>query len=155
MRRISFLIFLVLAVSFLDVGQTSAAGGKSEKAEQEVLKQLDNWLIALKRSDMAALDRIIADDFMIVGAEGAVRSKEQDLAPIKSGDLTFESLKTEDVKVFVYGNTAVVTGIGIYEAHFKGKGATIRERFFDIYQKRKGQWLVIASRSTPAEKRPG
>jgi ketosteroid isomerase-like protein len=156
MRRVliaaAVLMLTVPGVSFGRAGGDNSAGGKS-KAEREVLKLLDGWLDALKRSDMAALDRIIADDFTIVGTEGAIRSKEQDLAPIKSGDLKFESLATEDVKVFVYGDTAVVTGIGTYKVNFKGRAADVRERFFDVYQKRKGRWQVIASRSTPAEKR--
>jgi hypothetical protein len=147
---ITFLLMTTPASLAQAVGNDSVGKGK---AEQEVLKQMDNWLDALKRSDMAALDRIIADDFMIVGTGGEIRSKEQDLAPIKSGELKFESLTTEDVKVFVYHETAVVAGIGTYKVNFKGQAASIRERFFDVYQKRKGQWRVIALRSTPGEKR--
>jgi ketosteroid isomerase-like protein len=141
---------LLLTVPPMTFGQ--AGGNNSDhkgKAEQAVLRQLDSWVDALRRSDMARLDRIIADDFMIITSDGQTLSKEQDLAPIKSGDLKFESLATEGVRVFVYGDTAVVTGIGVYKIIYKGKAAGIRERFFDVYQKRKGQWQVIASRSTP------
>jgi len=144
---------VLYSLTSLTFGQAgSKVSNQSGKAEAAVLKQLENWLEALRRSDMAALNRIIADDFIIIGAEGMVRSKEQDLEPIRSGDLRFDSLTTEGVKVFVYGDTAVVTGIGIYKVNFKGRAANIRERFFDVYQKRKGQWKAIASRSTPGEK---
>ena len=146
------LMLLVLPMSTIFGQAESRVSKPTDKAEAAVRKQLENWLGALRRSDMTALNQIIADDFMIIGAEGAVRSKEEDLAPIKSGDLQFRSLTTEGVKVFVYGDTAVVTGIGIYEVNFKGRQSNIRERFFDVYQKRKGQWKVIASRSTPGEK---
>ena len=146
------LMLLVLPMSTIFGQAESRVSKPTDKAEAAVRKQLENWLGALRRSDMTALNQIIADDFMIIGAEGAVRSKEEDLAPIKSGDLQFRSLTTEGVKVFVYGDTAVVTGIGIYEVNFKGRQSNIRERFFDVYQKRKSQWKVIASRSTPGEK---
>ncbi len=153
MRKVFATLIILCSLTSLTFGQAGSKGSKATgKAEAAVLKQLENWLDALRRSDMAALNRIIADDFMIIGAEGTVRSKEEDLAPIKSGDLKFESLTTEGVRVFVYGDTAVVTGIGIYKANFKGRAANIRERFFDVYQRRRGQWKVIASRSTPGEK---
>jgi ketosteroid isomerase-like protein len=128
---------------------------RHSKAEQEVLKQMNNWLDALKRSDVRALDSIMADDFMLIAADGTIINKEQDIAPVKSGEVRFESLNVEAVKVFVYGDTAVVTGTGIYKITYKGQASTIRERFFDIYQKRKGQWQVIASRPTRDEKSAG
>jgi hypothetical protein len=65
----------------------------------------------MKRSDLAALDRIMAD-----------------------------------------GETAVVTGTGTYEVNYKGRAMTVRERFFDVYQKRRGLWRVIASRPTTSER---
>ena len=154
MRRVLTALVMVVAVTPHAFSQSS--GNKSNrigKAEQEVLKQMNNWLEALRRNDVAALDRIMADDFMLLAEDGTILSKEQDTAPVKSGDVRFESLTTEGVKVFVYGDTAVVTGIGIYKVNHKGRASTIRERFFDVYQKRKGQWWVIASRPTSGENR--
>lgn len=142
---------LLLIMSSPALGQMGAhKQDRKSKAEQEVLKRLDNWIDALKRGDTTALNEIIADDFTIITSDGAQLNKEQDLEPIKSGDLKFEAIKTEGVKVFVYGKTAVVTGIAAFKIVYKGKASDIRERFFDVYQKRKGQWLVIASRSTRA-----
>jgi ketosteroid isomerase-like protein len=142
---------ILLIASSQAFGQAGAnKQERKSKVEQEVLKQLDNWIAALKRGDMAALNAIIADDFVIITSDGSQLNKEQDLEPIKSGDLKFEAITTEGVKVFVYGETAVVTGIAAFKIVYKGKASDIRERFFDVYQKRKGRWLVIASRSTRA-----
>ena len=149
MRRTWLAVLLMLAASTTAFPQNTRA---NSKAEQEVLRQFNNWLDSLRRNDLVALERIIADDFMIVLQDGRTLTKEEDLAPIKSGDLKFRSLATEGVKVFVYGDTAVVTGVGAYEVSYKGQASSIRERFFDVYQKRKGRWWVIASRSTPAER---
>jgi ketosteroid isomerase-like protein len=142
---------VTIALPLLACGQAKdkrmSAGSKSER---EVLQQLDRWVAALKGSDMAALNRIIADDFHIVVADGSVLNKEQDLEPLKSGELKFESVTIEDVKVFVYGETAVATGIAAFQMNYKGRASSLRERFFDVYQRRKRQWQVVASRSTPA-----
>jgi ketosteroid isomerase-like protein len=152
MRRVLFVATMILLIaSSQALGQAGAnKQERKSKAEQEVLKQLDDWIAALKRGDMAALNAIIADDFVIITSDGSQLNKEQDLEPIKSGDLKFEAIATEGVKVFVYGETVVVTGIAAFKIVYKGKASDIRERFFDVYQKRKGRWLVIASRSTRA-----
>jgi uncharacterized protein (TIGR02246 family) len=153
MRRLLIAaIMLLLILPFMAVGQAEGDKQKGKnKDEQAVLKQLDNWIEALKRNDMTALNRIIAEDFMLVEVNGNFLNREQDLEAVKTGDLKFQSMKTEDVKVFVYGETAIVTGRGVYEITYKGKASTIRERFFDVFQKRKGQWRVIASRPTPGQ----
>jgi ketosteroid isomerase-like protein len=156
MRRGLAALMLMFAITPHAFSQSRGSKtNRAGKAEQEVLKQLGNWLDALRRNDLATLDRIMADDFMLTAEDGTTLDKEQDTAPIKSGDLRFESLTTEGVKVFIYGNTAVVTGIGIYKINFKGRASTIRERFFDVYQKRKGEWQVIASRPTTGAKSAG
>ena len=82
MRKVFATLMILCSLISLTFGQAGSKGSKATgKAEAAVLKQLENWLDALRRSDMAALNRIIADDFMIIGAEGSVRSKEEDLAP--------------------------------------------------------------------------
>ena len=120
------------------------------KPEREILKLMDDWIDALKRQDVAALERMFADDFHIIESDGRMRGKEQELAPIKSGETRFEQLSTEEVKVFVSGNTAIATGIATYKGTYKGRAFENRERFFDVYQKRNGRWKILASRPTPA-----
>jgi ketosteroid isomerase-like protein len=150
MRKV---VALAVALLCLLVAQTSGQSVKNRsardnKAEQAVLNQMEKWITALKRNDIRLLDEIIADDFKIVDADGRVLSKEQDLETVKSGDVKFESISTEDVKVFVYGDTAIVSGIAEHTFNYKGRASTIRERFFDVFQKRKGRWWVIASSPT-------
>src|SRR5829696_2471287 len=104
MRRVVITAMMILLiVPFIALGRDG--GNKQErqsKTEREVLKQLGNWVDALKQSDMTALHRIMADDFVLLESSGKLLNREQDLEAIKSGDLTFQSLTTDDVKVFVY-----------------------------------------------------
>lgn len=152
MKRILIVASLLLIVTTsAALGQiTNKRSNSQSKAEQEVLKVMSDWIEALKRNDGAALDRLVADDFHIVLSDGRTRSKEEELAPTKSGDIKFEHLSAEEVQVFVSGDTAIATGIGIYKGTSKGQPFEGRERFFDVYQKRNGQWKILASRSTPA-----
>jgi ketosteroid isomerase-like protein len=152
MRKILALAALLLfTTASVILGQVKGdkVAGKS-KAEQEVLKVLDEWIEALKRNDGPALDRMVSDDFHIVTADGRTRDKQEELEPSKSGQIKFEQLTAENVKVFVSGDTAIATGIGIFKGTAHGRPFAGRELFFDVYQKRNGRWKVLASRSTPA-----
>jgi ketosteroid isomerase-like protein len=114
-----------------------------------VIKVLREWLGALARNDLAAVERIVADDYVITAAEGVVLNKEQDLAPLRSGTTKFDSASAEDVNVRVFGSTAIVTGIAAFSVRVRGKTLDLRERFTDVYVKRKGRWQPVSSHTTP------
>lgn len=150
--------FLILAALLVLPASASVASGQTTvdksvgngKSEREILKLMDDWIEALKRHDVVALERMFADDFHIIQSDGRMRGKEQELAPIKAGETRFEHLSTEDVKVFVSGDTAIATGIATYKGTYKGQPFEDRERFFDVYQKMNGRWKILASRPTAA-----
>jgi hypothetical protein len=155
MKRILIISILTIAVSALSHGQASnGANDKMSKAEREVRQVLEEWLDALRRGDVAALERIVADDYMITVSDGRVLNREQDLSPLKEG-VKFESATVQDVRVRVFKETAIVTGEGIFKVRVKDKNYDIRERFTDIYVKRKGRWQPVASHSTALTKRNG
>jgi ketosteroid isomerase-like protein len=145
---------LLLVIGLCIAGTTAVFGQAknmtpSTKAEQEVLRKQDEWIEALKHNDAAALERIFDPDFHIMESDDRLLNKEQEIAPIRSGAIKFEQLSAEEVKVFVHGDTAIATGIAVFRGTFEGKPFDGRGRFFDVYQKRKGKWRVIASRATP------
>ncbi|MGH9933210.1 MAG: nuclear transport factor 2 family protein [Pyrinomonadaceae bacterium] len=150
MKRTAILLaaaLLVMPAHFAAAINTIAtASGDNAKVEMEIRQRLAQWVDALKRNDVAMLDQVLADDFQYLLEDGKTRSKAEELAPSKAGDIKFETISTDDVKVFVYGDTAIATGVGTFKGTFKGRAFESRERFCDIYQKRKGQWKVIASR---------
>ena len=154
MRRIVILPIL-LVVAFSAISVTTFAQPREKKSsensrtEREIRQRLEQWVDALKRNDVAMLDQILAEDFQYILDDGRTRNKAEELAPNRAGDIKFETIATEDLKVFVYGNTAIATGVGKFKGAFKGRPFEARERFCDIYQKRKGQWKVIASRPLP------
>lgn len=148
MKRIVILSVLVV-VGFSASASGQRRGQKSSensRTEREPRERLEQWVDALKRNDVATLDQILAEDFQYIFDDGRTRSKAEELAPNRAGDIKFETISTEDVKVFGYGDTAIATGVGIFKGAFKGRPFAARERFCDIYHKRKGQWKVIVSR---------
>jgi ketosteroid isomerase-like protein len=120
-----------------------SASTPANAVELELLKLERAWLDAYQKRDVAAMERIESDDFTITHANGRVITKAQEIANLKRPGPSDSSMSfsTEDTKVRVYGDTAVLTGIVI----MKGKDFSERSRYTDVYVKRNGQWQVVAS----------
>src|SRR5829696_2062075 len=85
---------------------------QSQKVVVEEIRKVDRERIqAQVNADPVALDRIYADDFIGIGPSGTLRMKKDVLADFASGSLKFQSITTDEVRIRVYGNAAVETGI--------------------------------------------
>ena len=125
----------IVSVSF---GQTS------KKAEQELLRANREYDEALVRGDVVILQRLYSDEFVYTTPDGEVRDKAHQLAFTRTGDLRLESGQSDDVRVRVYGNTAVMTGRFTAKGKFKDKNVDIRERYTAVWVKKKGRWQLVA-----------
>ncbi len=145
---------------------TSAANSNSGKdtidtaAIELELKRIENdFPRVLKEKDTEAVDRVEADDIVVIYPDGTVGSKAQDMSDIKSGNLSADSWEVTDMKVTVLDrDAAVVSGRSIIKGG-KSKtpdGKTIdisgEIRWIDTFARRNGEWRLVASISTPVLK---
>src|SRR6478609_9971849 len=78
----------------LALSQTpSSADNKT--AEQEVRAVIEQYRTALTKKDTAALERIWADDYTFINASGAVVTKAERLANLKSGATSLDTIITD------------------------------------------------------------
>ena len=149
MQRIVLNALAGIAVC-LAVAQAMAAEKKAKNAnDEQVIKQLEQeWAEALQKRDQAAIDRIVARDWMLTDPEGALITKGQADADLNSGALKFESFKLDAMTVRVYGDTAVVHGLETEKSSYKGKDTSGQYRFTDVFVKRNGRWQAIATHVT-------
>jgi len=64
------------------------------------IKQMESaWGDAFERGDLAALDRFMADEYILTDPLGNVRNKAESLAAIKTSQVHFESSTSDDVNV--------------------------------------------------------
>jgi len=139
---IALVVFSALAIAS---GQEQGAIKDSKNVEQ-IIRKLDNERIQAQiHADATALERIYADDFIGVGPSGTVRTKPQVISDFTSGDLRFQSITTDDVRVRVYGNTAVETGRSTMNGHDKGKEVPHDTRFTRVWVKQHGRWRLVAN----------
>lgn len=126
----------------------SFAASAQSKAEREVLAANAAFDRAIVTRDADAYERILADDFILTAADGTVSDKKGEIAKVRSDDLTFESGKSDDVRVKVYGNTAVVTGRFTAKGKNAGRDFTFVERYTAVFVKQNGRWQMVAEQAT-------
>lgn len=144
-----FIISTVLASSAARA-QASAEkpGGERAKVEREIQKLEEHRFQAMIGVDLKTLDRLLADDLSYTHSSGKVDTKATFLAALRSGELKYESIRTEDIKARVYGNSAVVTGRGEIKVKSGNQELSFPIRFTDVYVKRAGRWVMVAWQST-------
>jgi len=148
MKRILTIAILAMALSSLALAQTSdKKAAPSSKAEQEVVKVSDEIIEALGRNDVAALDRLYADDYIVTQSFG-ITSKAQLLDAYKSGRLKYTSASDKDRVIRVYGDTAVTTGILTLKGQNPNGDFTSNTRFTAVFLKQQGRWRLVAAQLT-------
>lgn len=154
MKGILAAVVLVLAVSCQAFAQAKpAAPAKSASVEQELIKLENDWNDAMVKRDLAALGKILADDWTFIDPEGAILTKAQALANLKSGEDVVTSAVADEMKVRVYGDAAVVLGRNTVKEQYKGKDTSGQYRFTDTFIKKDGRWQCVASAATKITKK--
>jgi ketosteroid isomerase-like protein len=142
MKRVIALTLLGVLVAFPAHAQARNA------AEREVLKAsqlLDE--ASLIKKDRATMERMYADDYMYTHSNGNVLNKTQEIAESMSPDQAWTAHKTDDLKVRVYGNVAIVTGLSTLTGSAKGYVSGGR-RFTELWVRRNGRWQEVGGQST-------
>ena len=139
----------VIMGSLLLLAAVSAHGqprSQSQRGVVEEIKKVDQERIhAQVHADAAALDRIYADDFIGIGPSGTLRTKKEVLADFTSKKLTFQSITTDDVRIRVYGNAAVETGLSTMKGQDFGKVVPEENRFTRVWIKEGGRWRLVSN----------
>jgi ketosteroid isomerase-like protein len=155
MRRTFVMMILLLTAAPIALAQEQSARTDQRRSVEQVIRQLDHERIQAQiGADAVALDRIYANDFIGIGPSGTVRTKPQVISDFTSGDLKFQSITTDDVRVRVYGNTAVETGRSIMSGQDKGKTVPPDNRFTRVWVKQQGRWRLVANHYSSLITRP-
>ena len=118
-------------------------------AEQELINIEAQWSKAGVDHDLAAVDRIVAADWTGQDKSGKVSHKADIIADMKSGKAKSTSMTNRDVRVRIMGDVAVVQGGDDEKSMYDGADTSGSYSWTDVFQKRAGKWVVVASQVTP------
>jgi len=111
--------------------------------EEELIRVAHDWDRAMVENDAEKIGRYMADDWTIVGSDGSVGDKATFLGLVKSGALSHDVMTSEDFKVRVYGDTAVVTARGVSGGKYQGQAFREVERSSCVFVRQAGQWRCV------------
>lgn len=158
MQRSAMLGALVFALSALVSAQapetkkaTPPAPAAGQDTEAALMKMERDAAAALTKRDIAGFGSIMAEDAVFTGPDGAVQSKAQLLADVKAGELVIESTNISDLKVRVFGDSAVATYATTDKGKYKGRDISGRYRWTDTFVRRGGKWQIVAGQGTPIQ----
>ena len=128
---------------------TPVRGAQQGSAEQQLMQLERDWCSASVKRDAAVLSRILADDYTGVGSRGTAQTKAEALADLNDKTSVVTSCVDSNVKVRIYGEVAVVTGLGARAGAYKD--VPFKDRQFlwtDTFVRMEGRWQCVASQGT-------
>jgi hypothetical protein len=138
---------LLVAITVLTPAQTDKNGPEQgTNATTQALINLENrWVGALMKSDTSTLESIFADTYVDTDENSHRTDKQGVLSVLKSGELKMASIKLSEMRVYDYGDAAVVIGSASQAGNFKGRPLTIKIIFTDTFIRQNGKWKAVAS----------
>jgi ketosteroid isomerase-like protein len=130
------------------IAGTPVEAQQSGNTHQEISALLDQYTQALLEKDVAALDRIWADDLTFINLRGELLTKQNRLANIKSGATAFKSIRLSDKRIRTYGEVGVATVQVTLEAQYSGQEGSGDHSVTTVWAKPKGTWQLVAVHMT-------
>lgn len=130
--------------------QTSKATSAADTAKLVALERLWNQAQVIRDSDAVA--SMIGDKFVNTEWDGEVTDRGRFLADFADPKFQPSIMSIDDVKVEMYGATAVVIGNYHTKGTYGGKPYEHFGRFTDTWVFQDGKWLCVASHTSLLKK---
>src|SRR5262250_1539899 len=139
MRRLSMKrTWMWCLIGLLSLGSAAWSQAQTTGGTEKAVAALEQqWLQAQKTNNPDLLAPLLADKVVVTEADGKVSGKAETLATYKKTH--WDSAEYTDVKVTVFGDTAIATG------GFKGKGTDAMGKAFDDNERWTDTWMKMPS----------
>lgn len=122
--------------------------------EQEILQVALKRSAALVRGDAQTLERLLAEGFVYTNASNVMNKEEYLETYLASGDMRWEAQELEDVRIRLYGHTAILTARIHDRASYQGQTFDAYFQTTQVCLKNVQGWECVATQTTlvPAPK---
>jgi ketosteroid isomerase-like protein len=138
--RLTLVVILLCAASC----QARAVFPHRDSAHKEIEALEMDWRQAQLTNNVSAVDRLLADDYLGISANGTLETKADELTRRRAGSLHITQLDLSDIKVRIYGDTAVVTSRADVVGRNGDRDVSGRYRYTRVYSNRDGQWRIVS-----------
>ena len=95
-------------------------------------------------SDVAELDRLLDEELVFTGPDGALYSKADDLDAHRAGMVQITRLEASDERIQRFGDVAIVSVRMEMSGTFRGEGFSGPFRYTRIWCARPNGWRIVA-----------
>jgi ketosteroid isomerase-like protein len=154
---VSLAVCAVLWVGVLAFAQPHHPKGDPKRVQHAHIEALEQqWRTAQLNDDVAAMDKLLAEDFLGITATGEVNTKQQFLDRMRNRAIALTTLDMSEQKIKLVGQVAIVTSLAQVDGTSDGQPLTGRFRYLRVYQKLPGDtWRITNFEATriPAPRR--
>ena len=120
----------------------ASAQSWSRQAEQEILKAKSEFDQAALRNDADGRARFYAEDYIAIPYDGTVVDRATQVQRVRSGALRYFARTAEDVRLRIYGDTALVTEHRKQRATGETGPRPSDVRASELWVRRNGEWRL-------------
>lgn len=107
----------------------------------------EQYIQGLINADARWFEEHLADEFICIEANGAVRTKPEYVRKVANG-AGYAKYRLEQVQVRVFGDVGLVQATGVIT---RPDGETGMSRYTDVYAREGSEWKVVSAQITRVE----
>ena len=142
---------IVLLIAFTGAFLPSCTSARHAQVASEIEAMERAWSAAFLRHDASTIASILADDYVGIDGRGVVSNKADEIDEAKApaagappGGYVVLGETLSDVRVRIFGDSAVLTAVNTAQISDQGEETTVRYRRTTVYVRRKGEWQCVS-----------
>lgn len=132
-------LILILIVAFSGSGLEA-----QEKSRKKLAELVSKFNVAIIQTDSTTLKNLVWDELSYGHSSGIIQNKAAFIAGVMNGTNFFKKIELQNQTVEVFGETAIIRHLATAQAVNKGTPVEIKFGNILIWQKRKGEWKILA-----------
>jgi ketosteroid isomerase-like protein len=122
---------------------------RKDQYKHEVEKLEEVWRVAQLNDDIAAMDKLLSNDYVGITMSGQVVTKMQQLDRMRNRSTVLTKITLDDVKVKVIGTTAIVQSLAQVDGTMDGAPMHGDYRYTRVYSRLPaGTWEITNFEAT-------
>jgi ketosteroid isomerase-like protein len=149
MKRSLAIVTLVILALAVPASMLAQQNSKAEKKVRAVIDELKQAQLKGGAEGAAILEKYFADDYVRIFTDGRVFNKAETLGSFRTGKTKYESFEYSDLKIRIYGHTALATAIvKTTGTTYGGSTSPTGVRWTQVFVKRTGKWQPVLTQTT-------
>lgn len=138
MRRGYFILTALLMCAGAVAAQTLS---REEQVVLDLSRKKFDWLITKQYDSLSAL---MDERMLYIHSNGWTQSSKEVIEDLRSGKLNYQKVTLKETRVRLYGQAAIVTGLGTFEGITEGKPFGMDLRYTEVYTRSGSRWRLAS-----------